>query len=346
MVLPGDTHESDFPQSQENGDIVCVCGSSQRPQSIMACNECKRSWHSSCVGLEGLTKSLSDKIKSWKCPLCFQFTPDIKEKLGADVKTETEKLIIGGDNVAKELYKEILDIKEILINRVVPNTDKIEAISRNASSAVKETLDENMARQTQTWAEVVANKQEIAQKSLEKAINMEQRKIVTEAMDTSRQKAERDHVEREKRRSNVVIRDLPESTEASNEAKREHDKERVVEIMDIDSEYVVNVYRAGAPKSNYNRPIIITLTNPEVASGLHNYGRGMRRENVDGSLFYWVNADLIQADRIANFNAREEARTKRQPHGNRSSPQQRRGGARRDDRGSNLGAPIPNEDLH
>ena len=343
MVLPTDLNESDLPQSQENGDIVCVCGSPQRPKSLMTCSECKRDWHSGCVGLEGLTQSLSDKIKSWKCPLCFQFTPEIKEKLGAEV--QTQKLVIGEDNVAKEIYKEILDIKEILINRVVPNTDKIEAVSINASSAVKETLVENMARQTQTWADVVANKQEIAQKSLERAINTEQRKIVTEAMDTSRQKGERDRVEREKRKSNVVIRDLPESTESSNEAKKAHDKDRVVDIMDIDPEYVLNVYRAGAPKSNQNRPIIITLTSPEVASDLHNHGRGNRRENLDGSLFYWINADLIQADRIANFNAREEARNRRQPHGTRSSPQHRRGSPERDDRGGSRRASLHNEGL-
>ena len=302
---------------QDGGDILCVCGCIGKPKSLMACTECNRSWHSGCVGLDGLSQSLSAKINNWKCPLCFEFSPEVREKLG-DIKgnvAQSEKMEIGRVDVAKELYKELLDVKDILINRIVPNTDKIEGMSKTASIAVKETLNENLQRQTKTWADVLSNKQEAVHKSMERSFAVEQKKIVTDAIDNSRLKAERDNVERDKRKRNCVIRDLTESTEMSNEAKRGDDLERVAEILDINPEYVIDVRRAGPPKSNYNRHVIITLSNPDMASEMHNYGRGRRQVNSDNSLVYWINPDLIQTDRQANYNARMEAKNRRQARG-------------------------------
>ena len=45
--------------------------------------------------------------------------------------------------------------------------------------------------------------------------------------------------------------------------------------------------------------------------------------NSDSSLVYWVNPDLIQADRVANYNARMEAKERKEGR------TQRRGGATR-----------------
>ena len=68
--------------SQANGDVECICGSGARPKTLMTCTGCNKTWHSGCVGLSGLTQSLTAKIEAWKCPLCFSFSQQIKEKLG------------------------------------------------------------------------------------------------------------------------------------------------------------------------------------------------------------------------------------------------------------------------
>ena len=311
---------------------TCVCGTSVKPKTFINCTACNRWWHAACAGLDGLTRSVIVKIVSYKCPACFELSPELKEKLGVkeddDTTRNKDEGEIGADtsdaSIARELYREVLDVKELLLNRVIPSTDKIEDVNNSASTAVKNTLNENLLRQTKTWAEVIQNKQEQAQKSLERTITVEHRKIVSEAIDSSRKKAERDNIEREKRKCNCVIRDIPESTKTTNEAKRDEDLEIVTDIMNIDPEYVVGVYRAGPPKRGYNRPVIVTLTSPDLASELHNYGRGSRRVNNENSLVYWVNQDLIQVDRTANFKARDEAR-KRQERGQQRREHQRRG---------------------
>ena len=129
----------------DTGDILCACGSAGKPKSLMVCNGCDKSWHSVCVGLDGLTQSLSVKINNWKCPLCFEFSPEVKDKLGVfNPVAQSEKLKIGKEDVAKELYKELLDVKDILINRIVPNTDKIEGMSKTASIALRKLFSEKL----------------------------------------------------------------------------------------------------------------------------------------------------------------------------------------------------------
>ena len=318
--------------SQLNGDTdaTCVCGSSLKPRTLTKCTNpaCNRWWHASCAGLDGLTHSLLVKIISWKCPACFKLAPTISEKLRHEEKEEVQVKDAIDDGIpnvsmAKELYREILDVKDLLINRVIPNTDKIEEVNNTASTAVKDTLNENLLRQTQTWADLFQSKQDSVQRSLEKTITDEQKKIVNEAIDSSRMKAERDGIEREKRKCNCVIRDIPESTETSNAEKRADDFETVANILNIDPEYINEVYRAGRPNPDRVRPVVVTLSSPDLARELHNYGRGSRRVNSDSSLVYWVNPDLIQADRVANYNARMEAKERKEGR------TQRRGGATR-----------------
>ena len=296
----------------------------------MKCFECDRRWHSACVGLGGLTQSITIKIINWKCPQCFTFNAEIRDKLDRENIDMSQKDVIP-ENAPSSILKEIGLIKDILINQVVPNTNKIEAMAEKASNSVKETIDDNWLRQTQSWANLFINKQEETQRSLEQTITVQQKKVVTEAIDNSRQKMERDNVERDKRKRNVIIRELSESREVSNEAKRKDDKERVAEIMEgLDPKLITDVRRVGIPKRDHNRPLIITLSSPDLAAEMHNYGRGRRQvSRADNSLFYWINADLIQADRIANFNARTEARNRRQQRG-RSSPNLRDTGDRPD----------------
>ena len=56
--------------------------------------------------------------------------------------------------------------------------------------------------------------------------------------------------------------------------------------------------------------MIITVASPELASHLHDHGRGWRARDREGNAF-WVNADLIKADREANYQARKLARNRR-----------------------------------
>lgn len=76
-------------------------------------------------------------------------------------------------------------------------------------------------------------------------------------------------------------------------------------------EDIISVTRAGPPigkgvnkERKEPRPLIITVKTPELARQLHDYGSGLKIV-ADGKEYY-VNQDLILADRIAGYKARQE----------------------------------------
>lgn len=311
--------KEDISLSQVGGGEVCVCGLGTKPKTLMKCSECEQWWHSGCVGLGPLTQSITSKIESWKCPLCFKFASGIREKLGKAGEREMkvdESEIVDLSGITDTMCKDIKEIKDILISKVVPNV-------ANTSTKVSETLDANWRRQTQSWADIVAN-----QKAIEQKISTKQKEeavLVTNVINSSQQKIERDNIEREKRKRNVVIRELEEPDEGSSEERKYSDKMAVTEILSLDSSDVIQVWRAGPPKRNYNRPVVVTVSTPEIAQNLHNYGRGKRIENLnDEREYYWCNPDLIETDRKANFKAREEARRRRTSRGENRREQHHR----------------------
>ena len=305
----GQTCENcEIDSSQDNGDVQCICGSGSKPKSLMKCTGCNKIWHSACVGLAGLTQSITVKIEAWKCPLCFVFSPQIKAKLAEITDSDDEGIKEAGSlEVTHVMSKDIKEIKDILLSKVVPNL-------ANTSTKVSETLDANWRRQSQSWADLVAN-----QKAMEQKISAKQKEevvLVTNVINSSQQKMERDNIEREKRKRNVVIRELDEPNEGSNEDRRDSDIAAATEILDIDPTDVIQVWRAGPPKRNQNRLLIVTVRTPELAQRLHNYGRGKKVVNLnDDREFYWCNPDLIETDRKANYKARLEARNRRSAQG-------------------------------
>ena len=67
---------------------------------------------------------------------------------------------------------------------------------------------------------------------------------------------------------------------------------------------VKHVFRAGAVQDK-PRPLIIVLASPELARTKHDYGKGRPIRDKEGrNILYWINPDLIKADRFANYKAR------------------------------------------
>ena len=98
---------------------------------------------------------------------------------------------------------------------------------------------------------------------------------VTQAVEKNKQKMDLDHLEREKRKKNIVIRKITESNADTVEQKREEDKATVIDILGLDSENIEYVKRVGKPGEGENpqpRPTIITavsythLTLPTICS--------------------------------------------------------------------------------
>ncbi|KAL5257413.1 hypothetical protein ACHWQZ_G012381 [Mnemiopsis leidyi] len=120
-----------------------------------------------------------------------------------------------------------------------------------------------------------------------------------------------DKVEREKRRSNVVVLSAPEpEKEASAEQKKKEDKDFCSKVLGIPLKDVETCWRAGKidnSKPDYLRPLVIKLKSEGLVQEWTKEGKGYKTESG-----FWINKDLCAADRKANFLAREQRRTRLQ----------------------------------
>ena len=151
---------------------------------------------------------------------------------------------------------------------------------------------------------------------------------VTQAVEKTKEKMDYDHVERQKRIKNFVVRGIKEPTSSTPESKMAEDKATVLSIVGIESSDIELVRRVGKPQSETGKPrtIVITVKTPEIAAAIHGHGRGRKFRKEDDNRDVWCNPDLIRADRIADYNAREE-RKKRRADRNLSSGGRTRSGS-------------------
>ena len=72
--------------------------------------------------------------------------------------------------------------------------------------------------------------------------------------------------------------------------------------------YIQTCWRAGkldASKPDYCRPLVIKISDEENANDWTKNGRGNKTQSG-----FWINRDLCDADRKANFVARQEKRVR------------------------------------
>ena len=164
---------------------------------------------------------------------------------------------------------------------------------------------------------MVKTSQETAKRAIEDTLTNTQTRAVKAAIDSSREKMDVDHNERERRKCNVVVRNVKESTSDNPADRKHHDLRLAQSILGIEKDEILKAFRAGpptGPPGTESRPLIINVITPELASYIHNYGRGRRVVNRDQQdQIFWLNPDLIQADRLANYKARL---AKRRPRNN------------------------------
>ncbi len=146
--------------------------------------------------------------------------------------------------------------------------------------------------------------------TLKTALSESQQEIVSRVQ----QKHDVDMFERDRRVCNFVIEKCEESTAALAPDRLNHDIDFVVKVTGIDDRDIMKCIRAGPGKDpgtgeiRTSRPIIVTVKTPELAKRLHGYGNG--RKVIFNDNCWWINPDLTQAERRANFNARQCRRTR------------------------------------
>ena len=120
-------------------------------------------------------------------------------------------------------------------------------------------------------------------------------------------KLDADKVEREKRRLNVCILNVPEPPkESSSGQKKKEDMEFCQRELEMNDSIFEKCWRAGKideSKPGFCCPLIVQMTDIDAVNEWTRDGKGLQLDSG-----YWVNKDLCMADRRANFLARQERR--------------------------------------
>ena len=268
-------------ESSQTCDILCVCGSGTRPKSLMICSECDRWWHSGCVGLSGLTKSLTEKIEDWKCPQCFTFSAEIMVKLG-------------------EIDDR--DLKGVVRREVATCLpDMLKKVEETFTTAFENFKAESMPTAGRSWAEVTSG---------------EQKQLITEvveqsshtALTKSMQMINADLTEQRNRSNNIIISGAQETV---GEVITDCVYSIVSPAADIPRADIVKAVRLGKAVPNKSRLILVTIRHEEDAKYLHNYKSGRKVDLEDSSGSVWINADLTRTERDAAFLKREGLRDRK-----------------------------------
>ena len=161
-----------------------------------------------------------------------------------------------------------------------------------------------------TYASVTKESQkEFVHKCIEQSSSM--------AVEKGFQRIEDDIAQKDRRKRNIFIRNVPESIENTNTKQNKWDKGRVEKILNIKQPSdIINVVRLGSRKDkdgnikDYPRPLHVILKTPDMAEYYHDYGMGYRTDEG-----YWINPDLSKLQREANFRARQQRRELKKKRG-------------------------------
>ena len=284
----------------------CQCGNYDSGANCIQCLCCKRWWHYDCVGLKGLTEPNVKKMKSWRCPFCYVLPVAAKRKISKENGTNTDTVgtdLVSSRDVSMIVKTEIMELLPAIVDKVVKQNT--ETVDTKWSTVLKK----NMVTQKEEFETAVST-----------VVKQNQQELVTKALDETKLKQTSDYLDRERRKRNVVIKNIPESKKVTSADKTEEDFEKVSLILDLDDDNISKVIRAGPELGkgiNKNRtsprPVIVTLSTPQLAEQVSNYGVGFKvrlekMEAIEGLTEFWVNPDRIQSDRLADYKARVKSR--------------------------------------
>ena len=272
-------------------DDYCPCKKYMEGELSVECQSCNKYWHLCCVGLKGLSEEMVESLENWQCSDCYLCPYSYKEKNTSTSSSNdcgTMKVMI------RDELNAIQPVIEVTVENAVRNI-----LSKSVCSK------EDVEGVVKSYAAVAREGQkEVIQQA---ALAQSSKKVVESVV----RQMDADKVEREKRRSNVVVLSAPEpEKEASAEQKKKEDKDFCSKVLGIPLKDVETCWRAGKidnSKPDYLRPLVIKLKSEGLVEEWTKEGKGYKTESG-----FWINKDLCAADRKANFLAREQRRTRLQ----------------------------------
>ena len=275
------------PGDSSSDHDYCPCKEYMEGELSVECQNCMKYWHLCCVGLRGLSEEMVESLENWQCSDCYSCPHSYKEKAIAGSSSND-------CGSMKVIVRDELHAIQPVIRVTVEN-----AVRKLLSTSV--CSKEDVADVVKSYADVTRESQkEVIQQA---ALTQSSKSVVESVV----RKIDADKVEREKRKSNVVVLSAPEpSKDSSSEEKKKKDKDFVTGVLGVPSKDIEACWRAGrVDDSNpeYCRPLVIKLKDEELVKEWTKDGRGHKTSSG-----YWINRDLCAADRKANFLSREERR--------------------------------------
>ena len=252
----------------------CPCDSSEGGL-LIECGSCNQWYHVKCVALNGLHKKMVAALSNWECIRCFHPTFYRHDDL------------------------KILKAVQIAVKETIEKSDLCK------KSEVESILKENTTKAVRSYSEVTAASQK---KVLDEMSAVQASKSVVEEVT---RKLDNDKIEREKRRLNVCVMEIPESSKTEARQRNDDDFAFCIEKLGIDKQDIDSCFRAGKKNddTSFCRPLIIKMADQGAADYWTDDGRGWRTDHkLESGKFAYLNPDLCKADRNANFLAREERR--------------------------------------
>ena len=271
----------------------CPCNDDEKDDDVIGCDGegCNIWWHISCTGMAGCNATVLNKeLQTWECARCVMKRISGRDMVATkpDAVNTPSKASNGEKN--RGIFKEELQAFLPDIKKVVKEAVAVSTPGSEVAVTFSDILKKNIEQTKQT-----------IDSSMGEAVKRNQAQMVDEAM----KQYDTDHFERERRTRNVVIRNIPEQIATAPSERHKGDKKIGAYILGIDVKHVVGAIRGGRPDTSKvkRRPLILTLSSPQLAQECHYYGTG-RKYIVEGEE-YWGNKDLILKDRIAAAKARE-----------------------------------------
>ena len=297
-----------------------VCGNPVKDGDAgVGCDKCHEWFHTAC---QGIPKPAVKALEKFECLawLCTRCKSDLKDKHKRTLPRQNEYLELTINQLEKmlqthmELVSSSVQAQEKLVQEQTSMLEKSKEMCKNIASDQLKTMESTFRQQTASYADAVKGtctevtkmvQSQIA--SLPKPSSDRNNKV---AQDLSR--ALDDHLDREKRKANLVVHNLPEQDGSSLSERSENDitlfTAMLREVMKINVS-ASKSFRVGKRHTDRPRLLIVTLDNPASKHDILRYAPQLRNSDTYGNIY--ISPDLTQKEREANKKLREELSSRR-----------------------------------
>lgn len=310
-------------------NLVCDTEVKDGDMGVQCCT-CKHWFHSKCQGIPKAAYNalVKHKVLSWHCSSC---NPELQLRGKSDeegrasnleskvdalislVQTTLEEIKQTNNQLSEKMKNDAKQMREGLEGRM----EKVENVMRAQVKLISD--QENMLQSSfqkiqdvkLSYAEAVRNSADVMQNVMKKFEDIPPQ--VKEKPGLSTEKAIAgifdDFLDKEKRKLNVVMHNIPESTGETYADRVQADKSMFREVV-RDSMYlnvkVTKAYRVGKPTQGRPRLLIVGLENGEVKAEILKLAPQLRASDKWRDVY--ISPDLSWKEREEGRRLREELR--------------------------------------